>query len=97
MAQVEMNPAFFGMRGAVGSVVFFSRNGKTFTRRRVPQRNPKTPAQMIIRNSMKQAVAEWRSMDREEKAIWNRLGREEKRTGYHCYMGRRMKELQREK
>ncbi|HON80484.1 MAG TPA: hypothetical protein PK544_18480 [Spirochaetota bacterium] len=95
MAQVDLNPAFLGMRGAVGSVVFFTRNGKTFTRKRVPQRNPKTPAQMIIRNSMKQAVAEWRAMDREEKEIWNRRGREVKRTGYHCYLGRRMKELQR--
>lgn len=95
MAQVEMHPAFFGMRGAVGSVIFFTRNGKTFTRRRVSQRNPKTPAQMVIRNSMKQAVAEWRAMGPEEKEMWKRLGREENRTGYHYYLSRRMKEVQR--
>jgi len=96
MAQVEMHPAFSGIRGTVSSVIFFIRNGKTFTRQRVPQRNPKTPAQMVIRGTMKQAVSEWRAMGPEEKEKWNRLGREEKRTGYHYYLSRRMKELQKE-
>lgn len=93
MATIRMISILKGISGKFGNIIFVDRNGKTHMRRKVKQRDPKTPAQREMRGNFTQAIREWREMDPEEQDIWNGLGSFENRTGYHYYLSRRIKEL----
>jgi hypothetical protein len=99
MAKVDTTVILRGISGKMGDIVFVNRDGKVHVRKRVVQHDPKTPAQRAMRDNMKQVVSEWQEMSPQEKDSWRRLAKarskskKKKISGYHYYVGRRMKEL----
>jgi hypothetical protein len=99
MAKVDTTVILRGISGKMGDIVFVNRDGKVHVRKRVVQYDPKTPAQRAMRDNMKQVVSEWQEMGPQEKDSWRRLAKarskakKKKISGYHYYVGRRMKEL----
>jgi len=57
--------------GSAGSVTFYHRNGKCYTRRRVKASYPGTPAQLEHLALHRRAMAAWASLDSETQKLWN--------------------------
>ena len=57
--------------GSAGSVTFYHRNGKCYTRRRVKASYPGTPAQLEHLAIHRRAMAAWASLDSETQKLWN--------------------------
>ncbi|HPB83426.1 MAG TPA: hypothetical protein PK200_15410 [Spirochaetota bacterium] len=99
MAKVETTVILRGISGKMGDIVFVNRDGEVHIRKRVVQHDPKTPKQRAMRDNMKQVVSEWQAMGPEEKDLWKHLSKakskvkKKKISGYHYFVGHRMKEL----
>ena len=57
--------------GSSGSVTFYHRNGRCYTRRRVKASYPGTPAQLEHLAIHRRAIAAWASLDRDTQLRWN--------------------------
>lgn len=57
--------------GSAGSVTFYHRNGKCYTRRRVKASYPGTPAQLEHLALHRRAMAAWASLDSATQKLWN--------------------------
>lgn len=56
--------------GSAGSVTFYHRNGRCYTRKRVKVSNPGTPAQLEHLAIHRRAMAAWASLDRDTQLKW---------------------------
>lgn len=56
--------------GSAGSVTFYHRNGRCYTRRRVKASYPGTPAQLEHLAIHRRAMAAWASLDRDTQLKW---------------------------
>ena len=56
--------------GSAGSVTFYHRNGRCYTRRRVKASYPGTPAQLEHLAIHRRAIAAWASLDRDTQLKW---------------------------
>ena len=56
--------------GSAGSVTFYHRNGRCYTRRRVKASYPGTPAQLEHLAIHRRAMAAWASLDRDAQLKW---------------------------
>lgn len=56
--------------GSAGSVTFYHRNGRCYTRRRVKASYPSTPAQLEHLAIHRRAMAAWASLDRDTQLKW---------------------------
>lgn len=56
--------------GSAGSVTFYHRNGRCYTRRRVKASYPGTPAQLEHLAVHRRAMAAWASLDRDTQLKW---------------------------
>ncbi len=87
---VTANPVINEISGKLGSMVFYSRNGKTFVRRWVIPKDPKTPLQKAARKNFANLVKTWQRMNAEMKQSWKHYpGR--RGTPYNAFMSENMK------
>lgn len=86
MSDLIHNSLFRSIRGRVGDLVFYERNGKQCVRRYVTPHNPDTKAQKKARTSLSDAVAAWQALSPEEKNSWNKKASRKKRKGYNVFI-----------
>jgi len=62
MAKLTFSPLIAGASGKAADAVFANWKGRPYVRQRVTPANPKTAAQLAIRDSMTEAVALWNQL-----------------------------------
>jgi hypothetical protein len=62
MAKVMFSPIIVSISGKVADAVFARWKGRNYIRSRVVPANPRSTAQMVVRNSMARAVSLWQSL-----------------------------------
>jgi len=74
-------------RGKFGSALIFKMlHGKAIAQRYFRPRNPKSPAQNIIRNRIRKGVARWQTATQETKDLWKTYAKQFNTTGYNAYV-----------
>jgi len=74
-------------RGKFGSFLIFKMlHGKAIATRYFKPRNPKSPAQVIVRNRTTKALGRWQTATQETQATWKKYAKQFRTTGYHAYM-----------
>ena len=68
MAQAKLNPVFDGFSHSIGNLTFFTRNGKTYTRRRRMPSGVKTTVQEAVRSGFSQ---DWETFPVIVPTAWN--------------------------
>ena len=86
MADVNLNPVFENFRRKIGDLVFYTRKGDTFVRRKGMTRNPKTEAQMAVRNAFSSLVVDWRQMNGVMHRSWEHFAKGKKYSGYNAFL-----------
>ncbi|MDI6785025.1 MAG: hypothetical protein QME64_13145, partial [bacterium] len=77
-------------------IVYVTRSGKTYLRRYVIPRNPRTVPQQTQRNYFRIAVAHYQQESAETKSFWKEQAKTNRRkSGYNLYLGAVIKLLQR--
>ena len=78
-------------RGKFGSILVFKKRFSTnIACRYFKPRNPKSPAQIIVRNRQKKAVAGWQALSDENQATWNTYAKQFRKKGYSMYCSKYM-------
>lgn len=62
MATIDFSPLVVGMSGRAGDAIFSRWKGRAYVRQFVMPHNPKSDAQMIVRNSLGRLARLWRSL-----------------------------------
>ena len=70
MAQGNLGVLFNSLRGKAGSVVFSRSKDGTVVRPRVSSRNPRTPAQQLVRSALTKAAGSYKSLTAVNVAKW---------------------------
>ena len=86
MAEIHLNPVIEGISSQVGELVFFTRQGKTFIRRKVIPANPNTLEQQKSRNAFREVARRWQELSDENKTAWKDLVRGGRYSGYNAFM-----------
>jgi hypothetical protein len=86
MASITLDSLFAGISGRYNDIIFYSRNGRTFTRRAWRVTKPQSPAQRSRRDRFREGAAAWRALPEEERAGWRRRARRMPMTGYNAFM-----------
>ena len=68
--------------------VFVTRSGEeTHVRKYTKPHDPKTPEQIVHRERVRLAVAEWKALPPDMKQLWEEEAKKDgKYSGYHCFM-----------
>lgn len=75
--------------------VYVTRNGKTFLRKYVIPKNPKTVPQQTNRNYFRTAVEHYQQEDKETRAFWKEKAKDIRgKSGYNLYLSAVIKLLQ---
>jgi len=85
MADVKLNPVFEAFKKQIGDLVFYQLNGKTHVRRKGSPKNPKTPEQLLVRNSLSELVRDWSSMNGIMHLGWQAWASKKKMKGNNAY------------
>ncbi len=85
MADVRLNPVFEAFKKQIGDLVFYELNGKTHVRRKGTPKNPKTPEQVLVRNSLSELVRDWSSMNGIMHLGWQAWASKKKMKGNNAY------------
>lgn len=74
-------------RGKFGSSLIFQMlHGRAYAKRYFRPRNPKSPAQVIVRNRITKALDRWQDATQETKDKWKKYAKQFRTTGYNAYM-----------
>ena len=87
MAGADLNPILVGLHRKIGDLVFYTLNGETVIRRKVESKNPRTPAQMEVRESFLELVEAWYAMGSVLRTAWDARAHERRRRGYNLFIG----------
>lgn len=88
MSQVTLNPVFEGFSRKLGNIVFYKKNGKTFSRRCPVQSGKISVKQSEVRNAFTGTVAVWKNLSAMLKDSWNAYAKKSKKTGYMVFIGK---------
>ncbi|HRZ29123.1 MAG TPA: hypothetical protein P5346_02925 [Spirochaetota bacterium] len=91
MASLMLNPVITSIRGTVGGLVFYQRNGKTVSRTWIMPPNPRTQKQQSNRARFAQAMAAWQGLRAGEKQSYNSRAKKLNMTGHNLFISERMK------
>jgi hypothetical protein len=92
MARVQFDVFIKEMRGVLGDLVYSTRNGTTYVRRRWKCSRPPTQAQAAHRARFAEASRRWRGLDAEERASWNARAKKLKRSsGFNLFVRESMR------
>ncbi len=95
MATATPNILISSIRGRIGNVVFYKRQGTQCVRLHVIPRNPNTEAQRAVRLSFGNAVRSWQAMSADERYAYNRKARYLNMSGYNLYISNYIKRVMR--
>ena len=87
MSKVDLNPVFEGFTRKMGNLVFYTRRGDTFARRRTSPSNPNSTAQQSVRGAFTYVAELWKGSDGALRTSWERYARGKKYTGYNAFLG----------
>ena len=85
MGEPKFNPILDGFNRSIGNLTFYSRDGKTFTRRRSGPTGDPTASQSVVRKSFLLAAADWRTLPSIIKKSWREAA--PYRRGYNRFIG----------
>jgi hypothetical protein len=91
MATVAMSPAFISVRSKLGNMVFYTRWGNVYARKRVTPRNPDTEPQRRSRGLFRDAMKSWQSLSEEDKQKYRRKAEKLRMAGHNLYISRYIK------
>ena len=86
MAKAKLNPVVEEISQSIGDLTFYTRNGKTFIRRKPVPKNPRTEIQQANRNAFGAAVALWRELPAAARESWNNYAKDKKHSGYNAFI-----------
>ncbi len=86
MADVKLNPVFESFAKQIGDLVFYTYNGKTHVRRKGNPGNPKTPGQVIVRNSLVELVTDWSNTNGVLHEGWKQWAGKRKMKGNNAFV-----------
>jgi hypothetical protein len=78
------------VRGRMGGLVYYMRNGRIRVRKHVIPANPRTRSQQGGRTRFATAVRRWRALDDCAREPWNRRARQMNMSGYNLFISREM-------
>ncbi len=92
MAKVMFSPIIVSISGKVADAVFARWKGRNYIRSRVVPANPRSTAQMVVRNSMARAVSLWQSLYAEIKTAMDVYAAGYRMSGYNWMVGQNRKD-----
>ena len=93
MANVELNPVFEGFSKKVGHLVFYKRNGKTFSRKSPAPRKSDSEKQVQVRKSFLTATAAWRQVKGVIQMSWKSAAQKKGQSGYNTFMEKNIEKV----
>jgi hypothetical protein len=87
MANVQLNPVFTGFSRKIDNLVFYTKNGKTFVRRKPIFTKPMTENQIGVRNAFKTLADIWRGMNGIFRTAWEISSENSGLSGYNAFIG----------
>ena len=86
MARIAFSPLIVSASGKVKDTVFSKWKGRAYIRARVTPANPKSAAQVLVRNSLSRCVDMWQSFEAQLKAAWDEYASPYSFSGYNGFM-----------
>ena len=90
MANVKLNPVFNSFSKSIDDLVFVTRDGKTFVKKRVAPDDPKSAAQMEVRRAFTDLANIWKMMGSYCElmhASWDAYAEGKSQSGYNAFIG----------
>ncbi len=87
MANIKLNPVFEAFSKKVGDLVFYTRSGKTFARRKGERKDPATSEQLEIRSTFSELASDWSTINGPMHRCWNQWALKKKKRGHNAYIG----------
>ncbi|MBA7543015.1 hypothetical protein ES705_35341 [subsurface metagenome] len=92
MAKVMFSPIVVSISGKVADAVFARWKGRNYIRSRVIPANPKSPAQMVVREALARCVSLWQSLYAELKTAMDVYAAGYRMSGYNWMVGQNRKD-----
>ncbi len=86
--RVVPSPLVASLHGSAAGVTAATWKGIQYIRRKVTPANPKSAAQVLVRESLARCVTLWRSLDADVKTWLNLYGADYRMSGYNVFMSK---------
>jgi len=91
MGKIEINSKVDTFHGKTGNYIHYYVKGYHYVRTYTIPRNPRSAAQQKNRNAFADAVKLWQELTQAEQAIYNRISRKTRYSGYNLFISMCMK------
>ncbi len=87
MALVKLDPAFKGLSGTLGDMVYYSMNGRTYARKKVKYTDTPTPEQIKVRIVFRELNSDWKSIKGPMRRSWDQWAEKKGKRAHNVYIG----------